>query len=334
MSDPRHVVAPPPQEQQVIQPQADVQIQDQTQADLMDTNSFAQFDDLHTIARPKPITATRQDGCNCGCFASGIALASLMRPTFIAKAANYSEPYREHQNLLEDFAKHMSKDLQALAKIRHLSADGEMFNAQALTDTINHYLHFSVSNEPLGFQTPLQKFLEKKGPHFQAFTLSFDTQERLWTILQAAQDKGARVLFPYFAGWNLMPSSKADTAPPQQMERAHWCNLQLPSSSDVVEMTESNMVQVHTPFQVQNLFASNQYLGDKFDWTSFCERYSKGAQYHSLVQNRLQHVPEAFANVAMEDKLHIMEHVDLRGKLILIGRLEHPLPSAQDSQDP
>ena len=333
MSDPRHQVAPPPQEQQVIQTQDPVQLQGQTQADLMDTNSLARFSALRTIARPKPITAAKQDGCNCGCFASGIALASLMRPDFIAKATEYSEAYHEHQDRLRDFANQMSKDLQTLAKIRHLSADGEMFSAQALTDTINCYLHSSISNEPPGFQTTLQEFLANKGPNFQAFTLSFDTQERLQTILQAAQDKGARVLFPYFAGERLMPFSKAGTAPPQEMGQAHWCNLQLSSGSDAVEMTESNMIQVHTPLQVQKLFASNQYLGDKFDWTSFCEHYSKGAHYHFLVQNRLQHAHNAFTNITVINKPHIMEHVDLRGKLILIGRLEQPL-SAQGSQTP
>lgn len=332
MSDPRHVVAPPPQEQQVIQTQDPVQLQGQTQADLMDTTSLAQFSTLHTIARPKPITATRQDGCNCGCFASGIALASLMRPAFIAKATEYSEAYHEHQDLLRDFANQMSKDLQTLAKMRHLSADGEMFSAQALTDAINHYLHFSILNEPLGFQTSLQEFLANKGPYFQAFTLSFDTQERLQTILQAARDKGARVLFPYFAIPTLEPFSTNGTAPPQEMGQAHWCNLQLSSGSDAVEMTESNMMKVHALFQVQALFASNQYLGNQFDWTSFCEEYSEDA-YYSLVQERSQHVSKAFTQVSMEDKPHLMEHVDLRGKLILIGRLEQPL-SAQGSQTP
>lgn len=156
------------------------------------------FSEFKAKKRDKPITLVKQDGPNCGCFAAGMAIASLIRirevekQTTSYKAAYTSEDTKEQ---VIEFGNALAKAIQRTAQDQHLSAIGEMFDAKALAETINLVLKDSAI---VG---------ENKARKYHAKVAQFSDEKQLNNILTRADAMGVRVLIPYYSPPALNPHS-------------------------------------------------------------------------------------------------------------------------------
>ena len=106
------------------------------------------FSEFKAKKRDKPITLVKQDGPNCGCFAAGMAIASLIRIREVEKHTDQAW-YQEYaipavQSKVKQFGQDLAKSIESIAQQQFLSSVGEMFDAKALAETINLVLKDSA----------------------------------------------------------------------------------------------------------------------------------------------------------------------------------------------
>lgn len=218
----------------------------------------------------RPITLVEQDGANCGCFAAGMAVASLIRaPWNVSKSTLDDAP--------EKYAVAVAKGIEGIAIRDGLSAVGEMFDANSLVTAINTVLQ---AKECLP---------SEKAGKYMAKVAQFYTPEQLAELLTRASAMGVRVLIPYYSQ-NEAPAVMPDETkvPAEEMYCAHWgvmsrypigssrgplsnstaSTSQLEPDS-LVHLYEGHETAIKQRCMIADVAQSNLCLGDTMNWTSY-----------------------------------------------------------------
>lgn len=240
----------------------------------------------------RPITLVEQDGANCGCFAAGMAVASLIRaPWNVSKSTPDDAP--------EKYAVAVAKGIEGIAIRDGLSAVGEMFDANSLVTAINTVLQ---AKECLP---------SEKAGKYMAKVAQFHTPEQLTELLTRAKSLGVRVLIPYFAGDRTLPNTKP--CQPETMYRAHWCCASLVSGDEQKSLPQVHIYEgnsmVKKPVSLSDVFQSNAALSEKMDWDSYYQilktnhqtyatRYSKEldrfSSFRKQIDTEIQQIVPSF----------------------------------------
>ena len=256
------------------------------------------FSEFKPKKRDKPITLVKQDEANCGCFAAGMAIASLIRIPTVAKNTDqawYTQyAFRTAKSEAETFGSRLAKSIQENAKKELLSSVGEMFDANSLVTAINTVLQ-AEEYLPAG-----------KAGKYMAKAVPFYTSEQLAGLLTRASAKGVRVLIPYYSQNEapaLMPGGT--TVPAEQMSNAHWgvvscqripsvassASRLAPTSS--VYLYEGHKTAIRQRCTIADVARSNLCLGDRMNWAphiTSCFAYDAAVQYGNELLNRIQSV--------------------------------------------
>lgn len=291
----------------------------------------------------RPITLVEQDGANCGCFAAGMAVASLIRaPWNVSKSTLDDAP--------EKYAVAVAKGIEGIAIRDGLSAVGEMFDANSLVTAINTVLQ---AKECLP---------SEKAGKYMAKVAQFYTPEQLAELLTRASAMGVRVLIPYYSQ-NEAPAVMPDETkvPAEEMYCAHWgvmsrypigssrgplsnstaSTSQLEPDS-LVHLYEGHETAIGSRCTIDQVARSNHCLGDAMDWNSYLNTLSriKRSKAITALQKRTQGNPASFTEATdvrwlnsdndYNPNQHLFETVNLRGQVILIGKKADA--SAQASQ--
>ncbi len=268
--------------------------------------------DAFSARRPRELTAAKQSGANCGCFAAGMAIEALIRDC--AK-----EDYEERVgNRWPDV---MAAEIEAIAREKNLSAVGEMFSADMLAEAVRSFstmINTSTVELKPGELAP--------GIKVHAETASFDNVESLKKIITQATQKGIKVLIPYYAGEALMPARTHGNVSPQNMDSAHWAIIsEVLDQSAYVTLFEGNQIINGVRIRLTELVKSNECLGDYFDWTAFLDKnraQEKKArkrieQYDDALDRFINSFEEPMKNVLMEfvnaEKELLLELVKIEG---------------------
>lgn len=279
-----------------------------TQEQILQTRTTATPSDLFSEFKPKkrdkPITLVRQGGANCGCFAAGMAIASLIPKSQVAQLhKSYKSKFKPNEDESDTvwFSNFVAKRIQDTAQKLNLSAIGEMFDAKALMTTINCVLENPnvVGKESVG------KYLAKPAP--------CKSQEQLADLLTRANAMGVRVLIPYYSQASapaLMPDGTK--VPAEEMDHAHWSVVSpYPLGSSLVEIRNSTapplsltpasrvyLYEGHTTAIKQqctivDVAQSNLCLGDRMNWAPYitsCFAYDAVVQYKKELLKSIQSV--------------------------------------------
>lgn len=172
------------------------------------------FSEFKPKKRDKPITLVRQDGANCGCFAAGMAIASLIPKSQVAQLhKSYKSKFKPNEDESDTvwFSNFVAKRIQDTAQKLNLSAIGEMFDAKALMTTINCVLE----NTDVVGRKSAGKYLAKPAP--------CHSLKQLAELLTRASAMGVRVLIPYYSQASApVLTSDGTQVPAAQMSHAHW----------------------------------------------------------------------------------------------------------------
>ena len=286
--------------------------------------------DFKKKKKDKPITLVQQDGANCGCFAAGMAIASLIRaPWNVSKSTLDDAP--------EDYAVAVAKGIEDVAICDKLSAVGEMFDANSLVTAINTVLQ---AEECLP--------AEKVGK-YMAKVVQFYTPEQLAELLTRASAKGVRVLIPYLANNDMSPHSSTVTCSESEMYKAHWCCIRLhhdkQSATPMVQIYEGNQSAI-APLPLDTVYQSNKALATLMDWNSYLDICGWTEQQKTItaLRKRTQGNPASFpesadvlwmnSDNAYNSNQHLLETVNLRGQAILIGKKADALSRAPAALTP
>lgn len=315
---------------------------EQNQQTMPPSITYDPFFGFKEKKRDRPITLVTQDGANCGCFAAGMAVASLMRA-----------PWNMSQSTPDDTKKYaftVAKVIEYIAIRDGLSAVGEMFDANSLVAAINTVLQ-TGKDLPTG-----------KAGKYMAKAAQFHTPEQLADLLTRASAMGVRVLIPYYSQNEapaLMPGGTP--VPAEQISNAHWGVMSRypigssrgPSSNSTastpklapdsrVYLYEGHETAIGSRCTIDQVARSNHCLGDAMDWNSYLNTLSwiKQSEAITALQKRTQGNPASFTEATdvrwlnsdndYNPNQHLLETVNLRGQVILIGKKADA--SAQASQ--
>lgn len=260
-------------------------------------NLFWDYVPQEAVRAVQPI---EQDGANCGCFAAAMAIATLLGKT-------------------EDEAEDIAHQIQQVAELNKISSIGELFNADALTAAVNTFCTDLATDS--GWK---EKLLAK--------TVDFTSEEGLVKTLAAAKKHGVRVLIAYYAGNGIncdpaVPTPEdmaAKRVKPEKMYYAHWAvaNLGEGLGERSIILREGNKQTLEKRYDPKSLFDSNDSLGDTFSWDEFLKIDQDKDTHDALLSRKglasnytVLHkgMPNPFGDKGEE-------RVNLRGKLVLIGK--------------
>ena len=290
--------------------------------------------EFKTKKHHRTITQIKQDGANCGCFAAGMAIASLIRAPW-NKALARDEALAMYEADTMDYAVAIAKGIEDIAINDGLSTIGEMFDADALTDAINKALS---RKEILG---------QSKANKYHAVTATFSSDSQLKEILQRASQKRVRVLLPYWAGDGCQPETCInpetriiEKCKPEDMFCAHWCGIKLAESSQTeatVQLYEGNQSATSTYFDISSLANSNFCLSDQMYWKGYFDILTDNNEILSITKalrsraSKLKKPP--FKQIFIDESeqqwnssssIPPIEIANLRNKVILIGKNADP----------
>ena len=258
------------------------------------------------------LSEAHQTGANCGCYAAGMAIDSLLN-SYSKKNANPGEG-NEAEKIADNFEK--------MAKEQYMSSIGEMFSAETLSQSINA---FSKSVKDV------------YGKGIKAEVAEFKTPRKLETIIKLAARKGVRILIPYYAPDDtMMPGvphrqfkeeKNKDTKPvidqdghalPEDMLNAHWAVVSHFEAEDTgsisITLFEGHKMINKSSVNLLNLYNSNLALGDQFDWNEYL-KLSDNTEEQEAMEARKAKKSDFFEEVGKR----ILENVSLRGKVVLVG---------------
>lgn len=292
------------------------------------------FSEFKAKKRDKPITLVKQDGPNCGCFAAGMAIASLIRIREVEKHTDqawypeYAIP--EVQSKVKQFGQDLAKSIESIAQQQFLSSVGEMFDAKALAETINLVLKDSAI---VG---------QNKAGKYHAKVAQFSDEEQLNSILTRADAMGVRVLIPYYST-RAQPTLMSETdTKADKMSHAHWSvmsrypleNTRFSTPSidpSKVYIYEGQNRAIKMDVLLSQVAQSNLSLGDSMDWNAYLDTCNPSVQQATIarLRNRVGQTPSPFRNeadvpwlggAAYKSEQKLFENVNLRGRIILIGK--------------
>lgn len=293
--------------------------------------------------RDKPITLVMQNGANCGCFAAGMAIASLIP---MSQVKNLHESHKRESKLHEAesdmvwFSNFVAKKIQDTAQELNLSAIGEMFDAKALMTTINCVLE----NADVVGRKSAGKYLAKPAP--------CHSPKQLAELLTRASAMGVRVLIPYYSQASApVLTSDGTQVPAAQMSHAHWSvvspyplgsslgeirNSTAPPLSlvptSLVYLYEGHTAAIRMRYTIDQVARSNRCLGAAMDWNSYLNTRTRTERQETItaLRKRTSNTPSSFQNaagvrwlnsdIAYNRNEHLFETVKLRGQAILIGK--------------
>lgn len=265
------IMQPPQHTTQLMQTQQTDTRVDTLQEQMPPEELFSEF---KAKKRDKPITLVKQDGANCGCFAAGMAIASLIRIREVEKQTDQAW-YQEYafpavQLKVKQFGQDLAKSIESIAQQQFLSSVGEMFDADSLVEATNMVLQ-DTSVLP---RTKVGKYKAKAA--------QFHTPEQLAELLTRATAMGVRVLIPYYSQ-NEAPARTPDgnPVPAEQMSNAHWgvvsCK-KIPSvASSALRLEANSPVYLHEGHEtairqrctIEDVARSNLCLGDIMNWNPY-----------------------------------------------------------------
>lgn len=212
----------------------------------------------------------KQDGCNCGMYALAMALQEFIGIVNI-----------------EEEGKGVAKQLQGFAVTYGYSNLGEMFDADNLALVGNAYLkHFDLA------------FLCK------CITVGFDTKDQLRFLLKKNKENKIRILFPYAANEDITPDTEGERLSPDEMYKAHWSVINSFEETGKTWIFEGNKIMNNQHVTLENLYKSNQKLGDEFDWRGYDRTVKAGF----------------LAPEKQKGSNDYSERVNLRGKVVFVGK--------------
>ena len=233
-------------------------------------STMRELDPYANAGNTQRLIAAKQQGPTCGCYATGMVIESLTdwREEWKKRNVDGEEvvPFDEI-SVMENDSVQIARAFEDTAKSLGLSSLGEMFSAETLAYAIN-------------------RFAGLNGANILAKHMEFDTEAKLYRIINLATQKGVRVMIPYFAGFDLKPTIPAGKARdfwkklviPSQMHRAHWTAVNaIDTKSGTVEVNlyEGNNTLNTQIIRLQDLFVSNMSLGSWFDWGNYLKKESK-----------------------------------------------------------
>lgn len=282
---------------------------------------------------PGHIVQTFQAVPNCGCMAAAMAIHSIEHKEITSRLRDTQEIKRHQDNIFD-----LAGRIQTWGTVGFQTAIGEMFDAECLERTINAY----ASDKP-----------------FLAKTCSFQDADRMRIILRECGKKGIRVLLPYYAAADMVPTVPrpengdigADGKVRQdKMVNAHWAVLTdyTPRNDpryDLVGMFEGNGAIMGRGINLEQLVASNMSLGDMFSWNdAFWKgqeealgRIEQSTGLSAEEKARLEQIQADYifaTKVAVAQRSvpimdwndeeiksmqNVHERVNLRGKAVLVG---------------
>ena len=255
------------------------------------------------------LISLHQSGPNCGMFAMAMAIQE-----FIGGDGNV-----------------IAQELQERAVDNGYSNLGEMFDADSLA--------------VVGAGFCLSKGLK-------CASVQFNTQQQLNYFFSKNEEGKLRILFPY-ASLGAIPQTGADGIGnievsdaiqsglsvsgedehlrPGNMSHAHWSVINKTEDFNAVEILEGNQIMNDEKRTAETLFASNQILGDQFDWRA----YLKSLKMQLYKLNRYKGDPRYDQEklnssiTSVQSKIEIVQRqvgakpvidVNLRGRVVLVGR--------------
>ena len=256
------------------------------------------------------VVQTRQTVPNCGCVAGAMAVCSLLNPKKIYEETN-SEIKRE---LVFDLA----SDIQMIGMRKAKTSIGEMFDADALAETLTEYGQEIKTGESDASEGPKRKIAAR--------VYRFDAENKLKQAIKLAKARGVRVLIPYYAdaiALPIVPKNKDvhGRALPTDMAHAHWGLADEIDEHNNVKIYEGNMALNGHGQPLDALYISNNSLGDEFEWNEGFLNRLGDRDYALASRIALQQRWEYLRNegIINEDADHVREHVNLRGSLVLVG---------------
>lgn len=268
------------------------------------------------VGNTQRLIAAKQEGPTCGCYATGMIIESLTdwREEWKKRNVDGEEvvPFDEI-SVKENDSVQIARAFEDTAKSLGLSSLGEMFSAETLAYAINRFAGLNRANI-------LAKHME------------FDTEAKLYRIINLAAQKGVRVMIPYFAGFDLKPTIPAGKERdfgeklviPSQMYRAHWTAVNaIDTKSGTVEVNlyEGNNTLNTQMIRLQDLFVSNMSLGSWFDWGNYLKKESETKAPAIVAEERaaVEARKVAFPGPFKAGETGLLEEASLRGKVVLVG---------------
>ena len=339
------IMQPPQHTTQLMQTQQTDTRVDTLQEPMQPEELFSEF---KAKKRDKPITLVKQDGANCGCFAAGMAIASLIRIREVEKQTDQAW-YQEYafpavQLKVKQFGQDLAKSIESIAQQQFLSSVGEMFDAKALAETINLILKDSAI---VG---------QNKAGKYHAKVAQFSDEEQLNSILTRADAMGVRVLIPYYST-RAQPTLMSETdTKADKMSHAHWSVMSryplentcfsTPSiDPSKVYIYEGQNRAIKMDVLLSQVAQSNLSLGDSMDWNAYLDTCNPSVQQATIagLRNRVGQTPSPFRNeadvpwlggAAYKSEQKLFENVNLRGRIILIGKTANTRAPAAPAPTP
>lgn len=254
------------------------------------------FDDT-TVRR---LSEAHQTGANCGCYATGMAIDSLVKSHSLR--IRYPDGKNEPERIAAEFEK--------MAIEQNMSSIGEMFSAETLSESVNTFSDCVKA---------------EYGKRIKAEVAEFKTPRKLETIIKLATQKGIRVLIPYYVldETTLMPGvpelDQEGHVSPKDMYKAHWAVVSHfegeGSGAITITLFEGHKKLNRHSVDLLDLYESNVALADKFDWNEYLNLSQKKKEEQEAMIARKEKCGQCFT----EEGERILEKVSLRGKVVLIG---------------
>ena len=270
------------------------------------------------------IYETQQTKPNCGCIAGAMAVYSLLDNGEYLKERDGGIAEEIDKEIAEAIYSY-ADEIQISGMGDYVSSVGEMFDAQRLADTLTKY-----GNNLQSMGKKNQKHVDKK---ILAAVYSFDSIDKLKQALEQSGKNGIHILLPYFSGKDCYPSVPTNDdhnlgddghAVAREMCHAHWSIVgDYKKETDKISLYEGNMLLRGRNIPINDVFASNQSLGDTFEWNKgyldnleendFSTRLSLAARWAEMFGDDIISVGDDGTDNT------INEHVNLRGKIVLVG---------------
>ena len=303
---------------------------------------FMQNDGLRSVPKigsvPKNeddsiITYKKQSGANCGFYAAAMACCSLWGIT---------DP---------EFIDIIAKDMEKL-ELGQLSAFGDMYSAGALSIAISTYV--DSSSELTKLDARVFSFCNKDDiPRLDLFKHALvKCMRRGLRVLIPYYSVNSEPGVPSKDKVNAEGQANA-----QAMDKAHWCVVSdIDEKLDMLCFDEGNNKEEHAT-SVKKMFESNKSLGNRMDWNSWINDQKNerlvlyilyyhdkrkghilpGEEFLEYIKRKkksplfdpskelLEYIKRKKENPLFDNALAIFdgseEIVDLRGKMIVIGKM-------------
>lgn len=194
------------------------------------------------------------------------------------------------------------------------------------------------------------EFCLRKG--LKCISVQFNTQQQLNYLFSKNEEGKLRILFPY-ASLGAIPQTGAEGIGnievsdaiqsglsvsgedehlrPENMFHAHWSVINKSENFNAVEILEGSQIMNDKKRTAETLFASNQILGDKFDWRAYLEslnmqlnRWNRYKGDPRCDQEKLNSTITSLQSMIeiVQRQVGVKPVIDvkLRGRVVLVGK--------------